>query len=569
MNQVSRKAAAFAIVWMLGSAVIIGAGPLAAQTAMNLNGFNQRVEVPSAPDLMNPGLITVECWARPTLDGPLVCKGDGIGAFSDRSFDLRYTNQRFEWDIFLPSPRWASLTSAVYPPGVFHHVAGTYNAAAGRARLYVDGVLAGETTLGTDGLPLAGALIRQSTPPVVFGRAGVLPQLNYSGDLDAVRIWTVERSRSDVADCLSFDELGYRSGLAASYALNLDAVDPVGGHNGALIGAPTFVTPTWMLAPVVYGGYAAVQNPLPSGTTALTVEAWVDASAGTTGRILSIGDGNSVSSTRSLDLSYASQNFTSELFTGPVGTNGYSVAISPAAYPPGTWHHVAATFSSVEGENRLYVDGSLVAMSTQAGNGAPGSLAGTVLRDAPNYWVRIGSDVYGLSFPGRIEEVRIWGYARSAHAIREAMDRRLDAQVGQLASLHLDGDVTNTTGGWLTSSGSLAYYTVPRGPSFHVAAAVGLGGAFNLAMTSVPASTVEGYLVASLSTAFNVGSGPVFGLTPDSLTFSLIVGSPVATPGNTFHWTYPVAPSIYPNAPFAVPAGVSPADSRSTCSASQ
>src|SRR5262249_20416273 len=146
-------------------------------------------------------------------------------------------------------------------------------------------------------------------------------QTNYfNGQLDAVRIWTIERSAADLADNMAFDTLGPRSGLVASYALNGDALDSSGAHPGTLVGGPLFAPAASALALVLGRGTISCGHPAPSSPSELTIEAWVYAIYAQTGRILSIGDGNDVFSVRTLDLSYVNQHFAVDLFTGPVGT---------------------------------------------------------------------------------------------------------------------------------------------------------------------------------------------------------------------------------------------------------
>ena len=67
----------------------------------------------------------------------------------------------------------------------------------------------------------------------------------------------------------------------------------------------------------------------------------------------------------------------------------------------------------------------------------------------------------------------------------------------------------------------------------------------------VPAMT-EGYTLISFTPAPTVGTGPFFGMIPDALTFS-VINTPAA-PGNPLHFVAGI-PGLFPNAPFAVPAG--------------
>ena len=77
-------------------------------------------------------------------------------------------------------------------------------------------------------------------------------------------------------------------------------------------------------------------------------------------------------------------------------------------------------------------------------------------------------------------------------------------------------------------------------------------GDLTLSLINVPAAVSEGFTLVTASTMGGVGSGPFFGIWPDGVTFSGI-GSPAAV-GNPLHFVAGV-PGVYPDAPFAVPAG--------------
>jgi hypothetical protein len=71
-------------------------------------------------------------------------------------------------------------------------------------------------------------------------------------------------------------------------------------------------------------------------------------------------------------------------------------------------------------------------------------------------------------------------------------------------------------------------------------------------LTSVPASAFEGFTLISLQTWMPLGQGPLLGLTPEPLTYTLL-GIPYS-PGNPFHFRAADV-GVFPNAPFVVPAG--------------
>ena len=93
-------------------------------------------------------------------------------------------------------------------------------------------------------------------------------------------------------------------------------------------------------------------------------------------------------------------------------------ALVGSKYAPGTWTHLAGTYSSQSEQMRLYINGELA-----------GSLDG--LKYSPNtqYPLRIGAGATEGSgnfyFPGEVDEVRVWNRVRSQTDIKNQMNQRL------------------------------------------------------------------------------------------------------------------------------------------------
>jgi parallel beta-helix repeat protein len=64
-------------------------------------------------------------------------------------------------------------------------------------------------------------------------------------------------------------------------------------------------------------------------------------------------------------------------------------------------------------------------------------------------------------------------------------------------------------------------------------------------------NTTSGFMFVSFTPPATLGTGPFFGLIPDSLTWS--IAQTPASVGNVLHWTS--APGIFPNVPLILPAG--------------
>lgn len=105
--------------------------------------------------------------------------------------------------------------------------------------------------------------------------------------------------------------------------------------------------------------------------------------------------------------------------------------------PLNTWTHIALTYDGTT--MNFYINGELD-MTTNAVNGPL-----TQSTDP----VRIGQDVSWDATPaGAIDEVRLWGVARTQEQIQSTMDTPIDGPTaGLIAVWNMDGDATDAIGG--------------------------------------------------------------------------------------------------------------------------
>ena len=141
-------------------------------------------------------------------------------------------------------------------------------------------------------------------------------------------------------------------------------------------------------------------------STGMTIEAWVNPSALTTGRTVAMKEGSG-------GLAYGVYaNDTASRPAGQLRKSGNTAiesAAGAAQLPLNTWSHVATTY---DGANlRLYVNGTLVATRP---------VSGTIV--ATGNPLRIGGNqIFGEHFAGRIDELRIYGRALAATEITRNM----------------------------------------------------------------------------------------------------------------------------------------------------
>ena len=180
---------------------------------------------------------------------------------------------------------------------------------------------------------------------------------------------------------------------------------------------------------------------------AITIEFWTFTAETNVGRVLNKGDGIRGTTDRSYDFSFRAGQDTIEAvlcFTGG------PAAMVIAPLPSNRWSHVAATFSSAQGEIRLLIDGVVMATKTLADTGQ--SLQGMTLRNS-SYPLLISRTVgYPVwDYTGMVDRLRIWNVARSPDQIRCTIDTEiysaaLPSYPGLVASYNFQGNALDETG---------------------------------------------------------------------------------------------------------------------------
>jgi hypothetical protein len=178
------------------SAISFVAGEVGQGVTFGSGGF---IDIPDSPSLQLQQ-ITLDAWARPDGPGPtsngsiIITKNTNA---NDLSIQLAWTEVsggRFLF-CFFNSGNTCVVSADAFPPGAFHHVAGTYDGAT--FQLYVDGVLEGSS-------PFVTAISYSSAIPWVIGAnnppaRGIGFPRTWNGVIDEVEIIGRALSASEVA----------------------------------------------------------------------------------------------------------------------------------------------------------------------------------------------------------------------------------------------------------------------------------------------------------------------------------------------------------------------------------
>ena len=81
-------------------------------------------------------------------------------------------------------------------------------------------------------------------------------------------------------------------------------------------------------------------------------------------------------------------------------------------------------------------------------------------------------------------------------------------------------------------------------------------GAASQEINGLPDTALQGWTVATFTPASPVGSGPMFGIIPDGVSWFILTTYDHPTLGHPFHWTANGSTAFYPHVPIVVPPGV-------------
>lgn len=208
----------------------------------------------SAPNLAILGSQTWEAWVRPESIGSFqyVMGRVNSGASLFSTLVISNTgNPYFELNGLSANTGASGITLVA---GQTYHVAGVYDATAGKIRLYVNGLLVRDVTVtGT---------VADTVSSFSIGRGGDYNGNYADGLVDDVRVWNVARTSQQIKDNI-FQDVAGQTGLQGYWKLDNSYADSSGnGYTLSPGNSPTFS------ADVPFPEYTEV-NSIPLGDSTL------------------------------------------------------------------------------------------------------------------------------------------------------------------------------------------------------------------------------------------------------------------------------------------------------------
>ena len=204
------------------------------------SGSSQYASRADTASLSITGDMSIECWVKRESTGAhcMVSKqGDGVNASYFFQF---HSTDKYRFSVSATGGDFSvfpASTTSVVADGSWHHVAVTYNAAAGTCAFYLDGAADGTGA----SLPTS---IHDNVSNFHVGRTGAAADFQYfDGLIDEVRIWNDIRTAQEISDNYRTELVGNEAGLAAYYKFNNVYTDATANANDLTAsGSPVFST---------------------------------------------------------------------------------------------------------------------------------------------------------------------------------------------------------------------------------------------------------------------------------------------------------------------------------------
>jgi len=484
-------------------------------SGLEFNGTSAHVVLPPIRTNWTPG-VTIEAWVY--FDGLVkdvrIIELSRDEAIDEISLGLANNTGALFFQVVREAQAQTLTTGNVIVDRTWTHVAATVD--AGIPRIYINGVLQVSGNTGNTALDF-------STSPAVMRNKSFLGKSSrdvplFKGRMADVRLWRRARTEQELRGTMSGSIGQDDPALVANYRL-----DEISGTQARDISTNKFDAevrgtkskwgargPYFIPDPNQPGALTFSGNgdwvELPAFqyafTDGFTIEAWVNfADSGAYARIIELSNGWNVHS-----IIVARDNATNNLGLTIKGYAGDGFLAANGVISNGTWMHVAVTlykdspFSNT-GTATIYINGVLK---------ATGSIVIPYSTSRSFCYLGKSTASWDPLFRGRMADVRIWSFCRTATQINQDKNRRLrGSEYGLLAYYRLN----ETTGERAGDAGPYQLHGQVRGSAN-----------FSLA---APLPTWDG-VASSVSTAAWTGYSPPVGpppapianRTPCALTFN-------------------------------------------------
>ena len=398
--------------------------------AITLDGTGDYVTFADAATLRFDGStqdFSLFAWIRRGATGShyVVAKKDST---SD-GYHMRFTSGSGALECQINSTNFASTTT-ITDTTTWHLVGCTFDR-DGNGQAFVDGL--------PDGTPEALSSTSLATTATFDIGAFLAGPEYFNGAIDEARVYNRALSPAEVSALYNFApgpighwKLDNNAGQTAADSSGNSFSGTLGDSASAAVNDPTWGTGK-VGAGLNFDGDDDVvivddNSTLDIGTGSFTIEAWIIRnSSDSTDTIVHKYDNGvaGYSTSPGYQLIFYDTNELSIVVSTTAGT-GFEAYTAQNAVSVGTWHHVAGVIDRTSTANsRIYIDG-VDSTSVRSGTMVTGTAANAIAFNIGNACGDAGACVPvtgGINgFPGRIDDVKIYNYARTPKQVVEDMN---------------------------------------------------------------------------------------------------------------------------------------------------
>lgn len=416
-------------------------------TGLNFNGTSQFAYISNPSSVLKPGNLTVSAWIKAdtfTSSGntrTYIVSEQPLGAWVlGRGYNLSADGGYVKFWIGNGSGSWITATgTTLLSPGVWYHLAGTYDGTA--LRVFVNGVQDGLTNT-TATISYADTAGNGPNPQTFYigtqhdtTNSSNITTANmyfFDGVIDEVKVYNYARTARQLQDDMSSFPVSLDSsagGLVGHYKMDSDGNNSASASaNGTVNGNLNFTSTGKVDNAGTFDGsgdFLDIVVPATQKTQVVTRSFWVNPANNFRAIYSYTSNSDSAGFDQTSGTHRRSQTYIDNngylqnilmTYTCSVGGGSFNEIVisrpSTKVIPLNKWTHITQVYdhgSSGIVSNKLYIDGVLDSESTVSG----------VCTGADTNYLRIGWKKFNASdFTGQIDDFRIYNRALTANEVK-------------------------------------------------------------------------------------------------------------------------------------------------------
>lgn len=202
--------------------------------ALHFDGLNDYVDMGNAATFNVGNAVTYEAWINPdtTFSGFIIAKWV---AFAE-DIQVGFSGNKIFFYLHNVFGGIQLYSSPLVPLHQYTHIAATYDASAGIAKIYINGVFDASKSVGSS--------VSNSSGNLYFGFNPVRGDFvaPFKGIIDEVRIWNIARTESEIQSTMNQSLTGHETGLIGYWKFDegtgsTTADKTTNGNDGTISGA--------------------------------------------------------------------------------------------------------------------------------------------------------------------------------------------------------------------------------------------------------------------------------------------------------------------------------------------